>query len=421
MSAAWQAAIYPDHGWGGKEGQVTDRLFRKKYEFARDEGRAVLLDSLTAISGRIAVDPTKGVPIVVFNTLSWARDGARDRSPVFARIRISRRRRGGGIPAAHSDRTGWHLCRRRSSARVHSLRCPRSRLQDLLPQTNGAPTPAPFSGPSRARRRGRSRTTSTASRLAPGGVASLYDKELGREVLDTRKFLGFEVFTMRSVGNGAGEFGRVQQPTMEGFDSLGRHKPVWHLASDESGPIKTVLALEQPLPDCLVRQKLIVYNWIKRIDCEVELRWLRRQSLPGVPPGRAGGRGQGRSGLRDPLRRPRGRQGRSGGHGRPRLWQPRLRRGDEEHPAPRSPKFPLRGGRRFRPDPDDERRRQRLQGPDGRPRRLPGAPAHPARIATELPRRGELVPPGGRPPLPVLRDQPRRRLEERLPGGHRGQ
>ena len=55
-------------------------------------------------------------------------------------------------------------------------------------------------------------------RLVPGGIAGLFDKELGREVLDTGKFLGFEVFTMRSVGNGAGEFGRVQQPTMEGFD-----------------------------------------------------------------------------------------------------------------------------------------------------------------------------------------------------------
>ena len=36
------AAIYPDHGWGGKEGQITDRLFRKKYEFARDKGKEML-------------------------------------------------------------------------------------------------------------------------------------------------------------------------------------------------------------------------------------------------------------------------------------------------------------------------------------------------------------------------------------------
>ena len=76
---------------------------------------------------------------------------------------------------------------------------------------------------------------------------------------------------MRSVGNGAGEFGRVQQPTMEGFDKLSLHQPVWRFVKEVSGPVKTVLALEQRMPDCTVRQKLILYNWIKRIDCEVEL------------------------------------------------------------------------------------------------------------------------------------------------------
>ncbi len=107
--------------------------------------------------------------------------------------------------------------------------------------------------------------------LAPGGVAGLYDKELGREVLDTRKFLGFEVFTMRSVGNGAGEFGRVQQPTMEGFDKTSLHGPAWRLLADESGSLKYVYAVELPFAGCTVRQKLVVYRSIKRIDCEVSL------------------------------------------------------------------------------------------------------------------------------------------------------
>jgi len=107
--------------------------------------------------------------------------------------------------------------------------------------------------------------------LGPGGIESLYDKELGRELLDAGKFKGFEVFTMRSVGNGAGEFGRVQQPTMEGFDKLSRHKPEWELIAAASGPVKTVYELEQTMADCTVRERLILFNSIKRIDCEVEL------------------------------------------------------------------------------------------------------------------------------------------------------
>ncbi len=71
LDEAWQAAIYPDHGWGGKEGQVTDRLFRKKYEFARDMGKEQLGRALTAIAGHVAAEAGRGLPVVVFNSLSW--------------------------------------------------------------------------------------------------------------------------------------------------------------------------------------------------------------------------------------------------------------------------------------------------------------------------------------------------------------
>ena len=70
FNEAWQAAIYPDHGWGGKEGQVTDRLFRKKYELARDTGRDQLERALTAIAGRIGV--SAGEPVAEDNDLFGA-------------------------------------------------------------------------------------------------------------------------------------------------------------------------------------------------------------------------------------------------------------------------------------------------------------------------------------------------------------
>ena len=278
LSAAWEAAIYPDHGWGGKEGQVTDRLFRKKYEFARDEGRAIVDDAVKELASRVATKSLQGRPIVVFNSLSW---------PVTAPVVVP-------LPR-YQDDAGQSIfisSQRYKIIDADGDNCPFQRLSRGASGTGSLPeyefmaddVPAlgykTFYLVEDEGRDGEPRTGRAPEviengwyrlRLAPGGVAGLFDKELGREVLDTRKFLGFEVFTMRSVGNGAGEFGRVQQPTMEGFDTLRRHKPAWHFVEEESGPIKTVLALEQRMPDCTVRQKLILYNGIKRIDCEVEL------------------------------------------------------------------------------------------------------------------------------------------------------
>lgn len=266
LEAAWQAAIYPDHGWGGKEGQVTDRLFRKKYEFARDEGRALLEDALTAIAGRVSAAAGKGVPVVVFNTLSW---------PVTAPATAPLAGEAGGVrvvDAGGRERPSQALPGVASGAgpavEFVADDVPALGYKTFYVVSDPAPAPA---RPSAAPEPSVVENRFYRLRLAPGGIAGLYDKELGREVLDTSKFLGFEVFTMRSVGSGAGEFGRVQQPTMEGFDKLSLHQPAWRFVGGESGPVRTVFALEQKLADCTVRQKLILYGQIKRIDCEVSI------------------------------------------------------------------------------------------------------------------------------------------------------
>ena len=113
--------------------------------------------------------------------------------------------------------------------------------------------------------------------LAPGGIKSIYDKEQHRELLKPGRFLGGEVFTMLSVaatdrgrGTDAGEFGAVPLPVMDGsFDRVATHHPAWRLI--ESGPLRSVRQLEQPMGDTTVRQRFVMWNVLKRLDCEVDL------------------------------------------------------------------------------------------------------------------------------------------------------
>jgi hypothetical protein len=113
--------------------------------------------------------------------------------------------------------------------------------------------------------------------LAPGGVKSIYDKQQDRELLQPGKFLGGEVFTLlspapadRPLGTDAGEFGRLPHAVMDAsFDQVSRHTPAWALV--ENGPARTVYELTQPLADVTVRQRVILWRWIKRIDFEADL------------------------------------------------------------------------------------------------------------------------------------------------------
>jgi alpha-mannosidase len=287
LSAAWEAAIYPDHGWGGKEGQITDRLFRKKYEFARDEGRDILWGALTAIAHRVKSRPPAELvsPVVVFNPLSWART-----DPVDCRL-----------PATSGkfrivDDTGKEVAYQLFPAPEGEVPGfpPVEFVADNVPALGYKTFYFIFDETPAEKGADSIKTNATAEpnvienafyriKLVAGGVGSIFDKELGRELLNTEKFLGFEVFTMQSVGSGAGEFGRVQQPTMEGFDRLSAPRtsgpsyikrpplaPSWFRAA-ESGPLKTVYALSQRLKNCRIIEKLIVWKAIKRIDCEVAI------------------------------------------------------------------------------------------------------------------------------------------------------
>ena len=73
LTRTWEAKIYPDHGWGGKNGDITDNTFLRKFEFARQEAKQILDNALASIASRVKADQSKGQPVVVFNSLSFRR------------------------------------------------------------------------------------------------------------------------------------------------------------------------------------------------------------------------------------------------------------------------------------------------------------------------------------------------------------
>jgi len=274
LTEAWEAQLYPDHGWGGKNGDITDSVFRAKYESARDISSGLLTNALNAIASRVKSVSGSGVRVVVFNTLSWKRSGPVRASvnpdigeasfglelfdaagnAVPVQIEIKQYHPDGSIasaelffPAEDVPPVGYATYYARPS---RTLQAPRSQVRDA---------------------------TSLESQhyrllLGPGGVEQIVDKELNEPLLDTGKFRGGELFTMQSVGEDAGEWSEPQQPTMEGFDRLASHPAAWRRV--ESGPVRDVVEAQYRLAHATVVQRVILYKEIKRIDFEVSiLEW----------------------------------------------------------------------------------------------------------------------------------------------------
>jgi alpha-mannosidase len=75
---------------------------------------------------------------------------------------------------------------------------------------------------------------------------------------------------MESIGTGAGEFGDIQQPSMNNFDQVSVHNPKWEIL--ENGPVYTKYRLEQQILHAIVRQDVTLYHDLKRMYFNTSLR-----------------------------------------------------------------------------------------------------------------------------------------------------
>jgi alpha-mannosidase len=266
LHSAWESKIYPDHGWGGKEGQITDDLFRRKYEFARSEASQVLENATRSLASRVKTSPQKGIPVVVFNSLNWERTDLVSFQAGFdkgeARSLVIEDAGGNAMPVQYRVEKEY------GDGSI--------RLATVYFVATGVPSVGYKTFYLSASNEDRKTGTGPSAEnpfykieFGKGGLKSIYDKALVKELVDAEKFEAGEVFTMQSVGNGAGEFDQIQQPNMEGFARSGDDPAGWNPAG--SGDVFTAWTRRSKLPYATVEQKIILYHGIKRIDFKISL------------------------------------------------------------------------------------------------------------------------------------------------------
>ena len=272
FQTAWRNAIYPDHGWGGKNGHITDRVFREAFEKGRDMGRDILERSQRSISELIKPQ-IEGRPVTVFNHLSWARTGPVEFDLDMFGVESALFK----IVDADGNTVPHQIVRSRDGgfSKDGSLRVlfvahdvpPVGYASYYAVSTDDAAeaqTETSFAVGSDYMENSR-----YLIELTSGGLKRIYDKNLGRQLLNTDKFAGGEVFTMSSIGNGAGEFAAVQQPDMDGFDRVGSHNAGWSLIED--GPVRVTFESTQRINHATVVQRISLIDGVDRIDFETEL------------------------------------------------------------------------------------------------------------------------------------------------------
>jgi alpha-mannosidase len=280
LTSAWEKAIYPDHGWGGKHGDMTDLAFRTKFEEANTIADHALQNSLHSIVGYIGFKK-KGRSVVVFNPLSWERtDEVKVSINVYGQDTMSYKLvddvTGQEIPsqlintkpAAGSDEA---ITLSFVADKVPSLGY---KTYSLVPYVAGYKRGVPVNPTNPSLVNANAGGDVYENRFykvqfGPAGLKSIFDKELQVELLDCKKFEGGEIFQMESVGNGAGEFSDVQPVTMNGFEKLSEYQPKWNCT--EYGPVRKSWEFQQQSKFATIRETVTMYDDLKQIDFKVDI------------------------------------------------------------------------------------------------------------------------------------------------------
>lgn len=261
FDSAWISSIYPDHGWGGNFGEQTDSIFRMKLEQAKNMGTSILDNSLTSLTNKIDV---KQHAIVIFNDLPWKRSGTASIEIEAAKAKqyIIKDINGKVIPSQIQKKDNQYNI----YFSIKDIPSIGYQTYYLSPgkQTNVVPNDIKQSA-------NYYENDFYKISFGDGGIQSLIDKQLDKEILNTIRYKGGDLLNLEYKGNGAGEFTQITGFTPGDLRALSDHKSIWKIT--ETGPLFTTFHNEQTIKEGTVIQEIRVFHQEKKIDFEIELAY----------------------------------------------------------------------------------------------------------------------------------------------------
>lgn len=255
---AWIASIYPDHGLGGKNGDITDAVFSDSLKVAQQMGEQLLGKALSQITSNVA---TQKGNVVVYNDLTWPRTDIVAYQTDDSNVVISELS-GKVVPSQFVTKGG-------SKYVVF--------IADNVPsvgyktyKVTSAKKPAGSATP-KGVTAGDNYCENQFYRvvLGNGGVTSLVDKSLNRDIVQNEKFACGDILDVLYKGNGAGEFNRVADVDVADFTMLSSNKANWKLIA--SGALCSTYENVTATKNAKIIQYVTVYHQIKKIDFDVTL------------------------------------------------------------------------------------------------------------------------------------------------------
>jgi alpha-mannosidase len=261
---AWRADVWPDHGWGGNHGLLTDKVYADSYARSKTLSDELLGSVSSAVASRAAKASDSQIPVIVYNPLAWERTDL---------VECQFRAPSGWANLSVHDSTGkevpceiveGHLGGETTKVLFVASAVPSVGYKTYYFASSSTAVHAP--------------TTLTGDTIenkfyrltfGAGGIKSLYDKRSKWEVLRTDKFEGGEVIQFTAPGQ-AWEDPEIV--TVQDFDKTSNHS--FQFKQFSKSALRTTAVREAQFQNFGLRESFHLYEQLDRVDVEVEiLEW----------------------------------------------------------------------------------------------------------------------------------------------------
>ena len=251
------ASIYPDHGLGGKNGEITDSIFEDSLRVGYTLGKELLSEALKQLTEQIK---TKENNYVVFNDLTWERNGLVTVEVPNEKVSVKDEFGNSVNTQVKKDKDGKQYVTFEAqdipSMGYRSYSIQRGKTPKVSNSVNHSSNQI--------------ENDYYKAVLGNGGLVYLYDKQLGKEIIHTSKFACGDVIELGYTGNGAGEFTRITDVVPGDVTSLSSFVSKWEV--EESGALYTRYKSIQPTKHATIVQNITFYHTGKKIDFDITLQ-----------------------------------------------------------------------------------------------------------------------------------------------------
>ena len=268
IDKGWLANCWPDHGWGGNRGTITDSVYVASYKKSLQIGKSLADSAGNQLLNLVPQGDKNQIPVVIYNTVGWERTDI-----AFCIINYPKIWKGLELKDENGINVPLEIINHfpeKQSIEVAFL------VNDI--PSFGFKTYYATKAKSFPKGYVELKTDSIENnmirvRFGSGGIASLYDKIKNKEVLRTDKFFGGEVIQMTAPGIA---WGSTSVVNMKDFDKTSFHEFKTIRAAES--PIRFIIEKEAKLKYFTLRERFILNKHSREIVIEADiLNWTGEQ------------------------------------------------------------------------------------------------------------------------------------------------